>query len=336
MIPFSNLSRPISCRALVCALFASAASVASVTAYAQAAAFPSKPMRLIIPAAPGGGTDILGRVVAKKLSENVGQPVIVDNRAGGSGFIAAEQTARMAPDGYTVLIAPIATFGLAPSIYKSLPFDPVRDFAPISRGVVVTNVLVVHPSLPVKTAKEFLALAKAKPGALNYGTSGYGSAAHLASELFALKGGVEFLHVPYKGGGPAVADLVAGHIQFSFATAPSALALIKGGKLRPLGVTTPNRFPSLPDVPTISEAVFPGFEASNWYGFVAPANTPKEIVAKLNQELHRAMASPDVSHALLAQGMEPTPSTPEEFGAFIKSEIAKWAEVVKARGIKVE
>ena len=336
MIAFSKLSRSILCRALVCALSASAGSAVSVTAFAQAAAFPSKPMRLIIPAAPGGGTDILGRIVAKKISENVGQTVIVDNRAGGSGFIAAEQTARMPPDGYTILIAPIATFGLAPSIYKSLPFDPVRDFAPISRGVVVTNVLVVHPSLPVKTAKEFLALAKARPKALNYGTSGYGSAAHLASELFALNGGVEFVHVPYKGGGPAVADLVAGHIQFSFATAPSALALIKGGKLRALGVTTPNRFPSLPDVPTISEAVFPGFEASNWYAFVAPANTPNDIVAKLNAELHRAMASPDVLQALLTQGMEPTPSTPEELHVFMKSEIAKWAEVVKARGIKVE
>jgi len=335
MIPFSDASRSIFSRALLGAFFALGCSAVSVTAYGQAA-FPSKPIRLIIPAAPGGGTDILGRVVAKKLSENIGQPVIVDNRAGGSGFIAAEQTARMPPDGYTVLIAPIATFGLAPSIYKSLPFDPVRDFVPISRGVVVTNVLVVHPSLPVKTAKEFLALAKAKPGELNYGTSGYGSAAHLASELFALKGGVEFVHVPYKGGGPAVADLVAAHIQFSFATAPSALALIKGGKLRALGVTTLNRFPSLPDVPTISEAVFPGFEASNWYGFVAPANTPKEIIMKLNDELHKAMASPDVSQALLAQGMEPTPSTPEEFGAYIKSEIAKWAEVVKARGIKAE
>ena len=331
----SNKHWPIIARSLVCASLALAGSALSAGAYAQAA-FPSKPIRLIIPAAPGGGTDILGRIVARKLSENIGQPVIVDNRAGGSGFIAAEQTARLPPDGYTVLIAPIAVFGLAPSIYKSLPFDPVRDFTPITKGVVVTNVLVVHPSLPVNNAKEFLALAKAKPGGLNYGTSGYGSAAHLASELFALQGGVEFVPVPYKGGGPAVADLVAAHIQFSFATAPSALALIKGGKLKALGVTTLSRFPSLPDVPTISEAVFPGFEASNWYGFVLPANAPKDIVAKLNGELHLAMANPDVLQALLGQGMEPTPSTPEELGAYIKSEIAKWAEVVKARGIKAE
>lgn len=336
MMSLLTMSQAVLGRALACALLALAGSAPSVTAFGQTAAFPSKPIRLIIPAAPGGGTDILGRIVAKKLSENIGQPVIVDNRAGGSGFIATEQAARMPPDGYTVLIAPIATFGLAPNIYKSLPFDPVRDFAPITSGVVVTNVLVVHPSLPVKTASEFLALAKSKPKALNYGTSGYGSAAHLASELFALKGGVEFVHVPYKGGGPAVADLVAGHIQFSFATAPSALALIKGGKLKALAVTTPKRFSGLPDVPTVSEAVFPGFEASNWYSFVAPANTPGDIVAKLNHELHRAMATPDVLHALLAQGMEPTPNTPEEALAYIKSEIAKWAEVVKVRGIKAE
>ena len=336
MRSLSNTSLSNVRRALVCALLALPGGAVTVSAFGQAGAFPSRPIRLIVPAAPAGGADILTRILAKKLSENLGQPVTVDNRPGGNSIIGTEAGARAAPDGYTLLLAPISTFGLAPSLYKSLPYDPVRDFAPITKAVVVTNVLVVHPSLPVKSAKEFLALAKAKPGALNYSTSGVGGAAHLASELFALMGGVEFVHVPYKGGGPAVADLVAGHIQFSFATAPSALALIKAGKLRPLGVTTPNRFPILPDVPTISEAVFPGFEASNWYSYVAPASTPKDIVLKLNLEIRRAMTSPDIAQALLAQGMEPTLSSPEELGAYIKSEIAKWAEVVKARGIKAE
>ena len=323
-------------RALARAIVALAGSALSVAAFGQAGSFPSKPIRLIVPGAPGGGGDITARIIARKLSENLGQPLIIDNRAGGSGLIATEQAARMPADGYTILLTPYQAFALGPSLFKSLTFDPVRDFAPITKGVVVTNVLVVHPSLPVKTAREFLALAKARPGVLNYSTSGYGSAAHLASELFALMGGVEFVHVPYKGGGPAVADLVAGHVQFSFATAPSALSLIKAGKLRPLGVTTPTRFPTLPDVPTISEAAFAGFEANNWYAFVAPANTPRDIVTRLNQEFHRAMASPDILQALLTQGMEPTPSTPEELGAYIKSEIAKWADVVKTRGITAQ
>jgi len=336
MTLLASMRSPIINRMLLSALLILTASAVSVTAFAQAAAYPSKAIRIILNASPGGGTDIMGRIIAKKMSENIGQPVLIENKASGNGFIGTVQAARMPPDGYTLLVGTIASFGLAPSLYKALPYDPVRDFAPITNGVVVTNVLVVHPSVPAKTAKEFLALAKAKPRALNYSSSAYGSAAHLASELFALKGGVEFVHIPYKGGGPAVADLVAGHVQFSFATAPSALAFIKAGKLRALGVTTSTRFSGLPDVPTISEAVFPGFEASNWYCFVAPANTPKDTIAKLNQEFHRAMASPDVVQALHTQGMEPIPSTPEELHAYIKSEIAKWAEVVKARDLKTE
>ena len=336
MTLLANAPVPIIFRVLVSASLVLTGSAVSVTASAQTAPYPSKPIRVILNASPGGGTDIMGRIIAKKISENVGQQAIIENKAGGNGFIGTVQAARMPPDGYTLLVGTIASFGLAPSLYKTLPYDPVRDFEPIINGVVVTNVLVVHPSLPAKTAKEFLALAKAKPRALNYSSSAYGSAAHLASELFALKGGVEFVHIPYKGGGPAVADLVAGHVQFSFATAPSALGFVKSGKLRALGVTTPTRFSGLPDVPTISEAVFPGFEASNWYCFVAPAHTPKDIIAKLNQEFRRAMASPDVAQALHTQGMEPVPSTPQELHAYIKSEIAKWAEVAKARDLKAE
>lgn len=323
-------------RILASLFLALAGSAVTVTAFGQAAAYPSRPIRLIVPAAPGGGSDHLGRLIGKKLSENLGQPVIIDNRAGASGLVGTEQAARMPPDGYTVLLGTIGMFGLAPSLLTSLPFDPVRDFEPITKGVVVTNVLVVHPSVPAKTAKEFLALAKAKPGTLSYSSSGLGSAAHMAGELFSLKGGVDILHVPYKGGGPAVADLLAGHVQFSFATAPSVLPLIQSGRLRALAVTTLNRFPGLPNVPTISETLFPGFEVSNWYGFFAPAKTPKDIVGRLNTEIRRAMADPDISKAMLGQGMEPEPSSPEELDAYLKSEISKWAEVVKKRGITVE
>jgi len=322
--------------ALVRALLALAASAFSLTAFAQAAAFPSKPIHIIVPSSAGGGIDILARLLGKKLSENIGQPVIVDNKGGGGGVVGTEQAARMPPDGHTIVIGPIASFALAPSLFKSLSYDPVRDFAAITKGVVVTNVLVVHPSLPVKTAREFLALVKAKPGALNCGNAGYGSAGHLAGELFSLMAGIEFTQVPYKGGGPAVADLVAGHVQFNFATVPSALAFINAGKLRALGVTTPTRFPALPDVPTLSEAAIAGYEASNWFAFFAPADTPKDIVATLNHELRRALTNPEVSHALLAQGMDPTPSTPEELSAYVKTEIVKWAQVIKVRGIKAE
>jgi tripartite-type tricarboxylate transporter receptor subunit TctC len=321
---------------LAAIFLATAAAAVSFSAFAQSSAYPSKPIRLIVPAAPGGGTDILGRLVGQKLSENFGQSVVIENRGGAGGVIAAEYVARMPPDGHTVLIADIRTFGLAPSLYKSLPYDPIRNFSPITGGVDVTNVLVVNPSVPAKTIKEFLAYAKSKPGILNYSSSGKGSGAHMAGELFALKGGVDITHVAYKGGGPAVADLVAGHVQFSFATAPSVLPLIQAGKLRALGVTTLKRFPGLPDVPTISEALIPGYEASNWYSFVVPANTPKEIVARLNTEIRKVMADPEVMKTLLAQGMEPTPSSPEELDAYIKSEITKWAEVVKLRGIKPE
>jgi tripartite-type tricarboxylate transporter receptor subunit TctC len=334
MALLANLSLSIIRRALACAMLVSLGS--AVAAFAQAPAFPSKPLKIVVPSSPGGGLDILARLMGRKLTENVGQPVLIDNKGGGGGVVGTEQAMRSPPDGYTILIGPIASFGLAPSLYKSLPYDPVRDFAPITKGVVVTNVLVVHPSLPVKTAKEFVALLKAKPGAFNCGTAGYGSAGHLAGELFSLMAGVEFTQVPYKGGGPAVADLVAGHVHFNIATVPSALPFITSGKLRPLGVTTPNRFPSLPEVPTIGEAAIAGYEASNWFSFFAPADTPKDIIAVLNNELRRAMASPDVSQALLSQGMAPTPSSPEELGAYLKSEIAKWAEVVKVRGIKAE
>jgi tripartite-type tricarboxylate transporter receptor subunit TctC len=262
--------------------------------------------------------------------------VVIDNRPGAGGVLGSEQVARAAPDGYTILLGTVATHGLAPSLMKAMPYDPVEDFAHITKGVVVTNILVVHPSVPAQTAKEFLALVKTKPGELNYSTSGRGSGAFMAGELFSQMASAEITHVPYKGGGLAVSGLVAGHVQFSFATAPSVMALIQAGRLRALGVTTPTRFSGLPELPTLSEAILPGFEASNWYAFFAPARTPTVIVQRLNTEIHQAMGQPEIVKALSEQGMEPILSTPSEQREFIRAEIAKWQALVKARGIEAE
>jgi tripartite-type tricarboxylate transporter receptor subunit TctC len=306
------------------------------SAQAQQPAYPTRPIKLVVPAAPGGGTDVLARLIAKRLAEGLGQSVVIDNRAGAGGVLGSEQVARAAPDGYTILLGTVATHGLAPSLMKAMPYDPVEDFAHITKGVVVTNILVVHPSVPVQTAQEFLALVKAKPGELNYSTSGRGSGAFMAGELFSQMADAEIMHVPYKGGGLAVSGLVAGHVQFSFATAPSVMALIQAGRLRALGVTTPTRFAGLPDLPTLSEAILPGFEASNWYAFFAPAHTPVAIINRLNSAIHEAMGQPEVVKSLHEQGMDPTLSTPDEQRNFIRAEIAKWQALVKARGIEAE
>lgn len=305
-------------------------------AHAQTAAYPTRPIKLVVPAAPGGGTDVLARLLAKRLSEGLGQVVVIDNRPGAGGVLGSEQVARAAPDGYTILLGTVATHGLAPSLMKAMPYDPVEDFSHITKGVVVTNILVVHPSVAAQTAKEFLILVKAKPGELNYSTSGRGSGAFMAGELFSQMASADISHVPYKGGGLAVSGLVAGHVQFGFATAPSVIALIKAGRLRALGVTTPTRFAGLPEVPTLSEAILPGFEASNWYAFFAPARTPTDIVQKLNHEIHQAMVQPEILKNLIEQGMEPILSTPSEQREFIRAEITKWSALVKARGIEAE
>lgn len=306
------------------------------SAQAQPSSYPVRPIKLVVPAAPGGGTDVLARLLAKRLSEGLGQAVVIDNRPGAGGVLGSEQVARAAPDGYTILLGTVATHGLAPSLMKAMPYDPVEDFAHITKGVVVTNILVVHPSVPAQTAKEFLALVKAKPGELNYSTSGRGSGAFMAGELFSQMANAQIMHVPYKGGGLAVSGLVAGHVQFSFATAPSVMALIQAGRLRALGVTTPTRFAGLPEAPTLSEAILPGFEASNWYAFFAPAHTPMVIVQRLNHAIHQAMGQPEILKNLLEQGMEPILSTPDEQREFIRAEITKWSALVKARGIEAE
>ncbi|MBM3358018.1 MAG: tripartite tricarboxylate transporter substrate binding protein [Betaproteobacteria bacterium] len=313
-----------------------ALSLAGGTAHvAIAAEYPVKPIRIVVGFAPGGGTDTTTRALAPKLSAALGQQIVVDNRPGAAGNIGTDLVAKAPADGYTLLMGTIAALAINPSLYEKLPFDPVRDFAPISRGVDSTNVLVVHPSVPAKTVKELIALAKKRPGDLNYGSSGVGGAGHLAGELFNLIADTKLVHVPYKGGAPAMVDLIAGHVHMIFATAATANPQIKAGKIRPLAVTTLKRAVSLPDVPTLSEAGIKGFEANNWYGLLAPAKTPRPIIDRLNREFVAALRLPDVKEFLLAQGLEPAPSTPEEFADYIKAEMAKWAKVVKASGAKV-
>jgi tripartite-type tricarboxylate transporter receptor subunit TctC len=290
----------------------------------------------VVPAAPGGGTDVLARLLAKRLSEGLGQPVVIDNRAGAGGVLGSEQVARAAPDGYTILLGTVATHGLAPSLMKAMPYDPVEDFSHITKGVVVTNILVVHPSVPAQTAKEFLALVKAKPGELNYSTSGRGSGAFMAGELFSQMANAEITHVPYKGGGLAVAGLVAGHVQFSFATAPSVLSLIQAGRLRALGVTTPTRFSGLPDMPTLSEAILPGFEASNWYAFFAPAHTPEAIVTALYRDMSDVLANPEVQTQLTTMGLVMLKSNPRDYANAIKDDADKYRALIKSTGAVAE
>ena len=302
----------------------------------HAAEFPAKPIRIVVGGATGGGVDITARIIANKLSESLKQQCVVENRAGASGNIASETVAKAAPDGYTMLMGTIAPLAINPSLYASLPFDPVRDFAPISRAADSTNVLVIHPSLPAKSVKELIAIARAQPGQLLFGSAQTGSAGHLAGELFNTAAKVKTVHVPYKGGAPAMIDLMSGQLQMIFATVITAMPQIKSGRIRPLAVTTAKRSALLPDVPTMDEAGLRGFEVNNWYGLVAPAKTPPEVVRLLNREIVAVLKQPDVRDIMLKQGLDPAPSTPEEFGAYIRSEIAKWRKVVQASGAKAD
>ena len=299
---------------------------------AMAADFPTKPIRLVIGFAPGGGTDTTARALSHKLTAAFGQQVIVDNRPGHSGTIAAEIVTKSSPDGYTVLLGTIA-LAINPSLDK-MPFDTLKDLAPVTRAADSTNILVVHPSVAAKSVKELIALAKAKP--LNGGSSGVGGTGHLAVELFNLQAGTKITHVAYKGGGPAMVDLLGGNIHLIFATAASSIGHIKSGKIRPLAVTTGKRSALVPDLPTIAEAGLPGFEANNWNGFLVPAKTPRPIIDRLNKEIAGALSQPDIKEFLFKQGLDAAPGTPEAFGAYIKSEMTKWAKVIKAAGVKTQ
>ncbi|HEV2008802.1 MAG TPA: tripartite tricarboxylate transporter substrate binding protein [Burkholderiales bacterium] len=308
---------------------------ATCASAATPADYPTKPIRMIVGFAPGGGTDTTARAISNKLGELLGHQVIVDNRAGAAGNIATELVANANPDGYTILLGTIAALAINPSLYRSkLPFDSVRDFAPIIQAVDSTNILVLHQSVPAASVKELIALAKTKP--LNYGSSGVGGTGHLAGELFNSMAGTKMTHIPYKGGGPAMIDLVGGQVQLVFATAASAVPQIKGGKIKGIAVTTIKRSALMPNIPTIAESGLPGFDANNWYGLLAPAKTPRPIIMRLNSEVTKVLAMPDVKEFLFNQGLDPAPGTPEQFGAYIKSEIAKWAKVVKDSGARAD
>jgi tripartite-type tricarboxylate transporter receptor subunit TctC len=309
------------------------ASLFPPLAAAQQVAYPSKTIRIIASQAPGGGIDTLCRIVAPKLSEAVGQNVIVDNRPGANGSLAAEITAKSPPDGYTLMLGAVGNLATNVLFYKKLGYDPLRDLAPITSAVLSVNVLVIHPSVPAHSVKELIALARKRPNELAYGTSGTGGAGHLAGALFRQLTKTQLLHVPYKGGGPAMIDLVAGQTQIGFASQPSSAAFIREGRLRALAVTTAHRSKLFPQLPTIAEAGVPGYESHAWYGFVVPGKTPLPIVSRLNQEITRILHTPDVSQAILAQGLEVWTMTPDAFAAYIRSEAEKWKRVIRDTGI---
>ena len=317
-------------------LLALALSIAASCGAASAQNYPVKPIRLIAPFPPGGSTDLLARVVAQKLTDAWGQQVIVENRGGAGGTIGVELAARATPDGYTIVMGHIGTFGAIPTLYPKLPYDAIKDFAPITLLAMVPNGMVVHPTLPVRSVKDLLAVARAKPGNVLYGSGGSGSAAHLAMVYFELLAKVKLTHIPYKGTGPAIYDLIAGQTSTMITGMAALMPHIKSQKLRIIGVGTVKRLAVLPEVPTISESGVPGYEATQWYGILAPAGTPRDIVMKLNAEMVRALRLPDVRERLAGDGVVPVGNTPEEFGAHIKSEIARWAPVVKASGAKPE
>ncbi|HMM72897.1 MAG TPA: tripartite tricarboxylate transporter substrate binding protein [Rhodocyclaceae bacterium] len=300
---------------------------------ASAQQYPSKPLRVLLPYPPGGSTDTFTRIITQKLSEALGQPVVVDNRPGGNTIIGTDLAAKAPADGYTFILV-ASTYAINPSLFK-LPYDPNKDLIPIIQAGFSTLVLVVHPSLPPKTLKEFLAYAKANPGKLNYGTVGSGSITHLASELFADEAGISTVNVPYKGTAPMLTDLLGGQLQFALDTPVTSIPHIKSGKLRPIAVSSAKRLGALPEVPTMAEAGLP-FEINAWLGFLAPAGTPKEIVQRLNAEINKILQMPDVREKLAAAALEPGGGTPEQFGAVIKADLARWPAVVKKAGVKVD
>jgi len=320
------MKRIIACVGLIAfALFA-------IPAYSQ---YPTRPIRLVVPFPPGGGTDTMARAIAPRISEILGQQIVPENRGGAGANIGAEVAAKSAPDGYTLMLATI-TNAIGATLYTRLNYDLVRDFSTITRLATTPHILVVHPSVPVKTVKEFTAFAKARPGQLTYSSSGAGSAAHLAGELFSSLAGVKMVHVPYKGGGPSMIALVGGEVSVCFATMPSAVGYVRAGRLRGIAVTTDKRSPAMPDLPTIAETGVKGYEAGSWYGLSAPAGTPRPIIERLHAATTKVMALPDINERLAKAGFEVVTSTPEEFAAFTKSEIQKWGKLVKATGLKAD
>lgn len=319
----------------ICFTLAASVALALGSSGALAQGYPNQLIRLIVPYAAGGGVDMAARLIAPKLSENLGQSVVIDNRGGAGGNIGTELAAKADPNGYTLVMG-AAALAINVSLYRKLPFDPLKDFVPISLVAATPNILAVHPAVPAKSARELIQLAKAKPGALNYASAGNGTTSHLAAELFKTMAGINMVHIPYKGTSPGVVALLSGEVAVMLAPALTLLAHVNTKRVRGLAVTGANRSPAFPELPTIAESGLPGFEARQWYGVLAPAGTPKEIVARLNGEIVRIVRSPEVTKRLLGDGSEPVGSTQEEFARYIRTEITKWAKAVKASGARVD
>jgi tripartite-type tricarboxylate transporter receptor subunit TctC len=320
-------------------LAACAVLVTAVLAFAfpaEADTFPSRTVKLVVPFPPGGPLDATGRAIAQKLTEAWGQSVIVENKPGAGGNIGADYVAKSAPDGYTVVMGALSTHAVNPSLYPKMPFDAQRDFAPITLVAITPNVLVVNPSLPVHSVKELIAYAKANPGKLSFGSGSIGSAGHLAGELFKVDAGVDMVHVPYKGAAPAMQGLLAGDTQLMFDNLASAMSQVKAGKLRALAVTSAERSKLVSDLPTMAEAGVPGFDISTWYGLLAPAGTPPDLIAKWNADVTKILSAPEMRERLATQGAEAAPDSPADFAKFIASELVKYAKIVKASGAKVD
>lgn len=322
-------------RRTILGLAATAALALALPAGAQPA-YPLRPISLVVPFPAGGSTDLVARVVAEKMSQDLGQQIVVENRGGAGGNVGSAAAAKADPDGYTLLMGTVATHALNPALYKKMPYDPVADFAPISLLVVVPNVLVVNPDFPAKDVAELIALLKAEPGKYSYASSGNGTPLHLSGELFKSMAGVDMVHVPYKGAGPALVDVMGGHVPIMFDNLPSSTEHIKAGKLRGLAVTTAERAPSMPDLPTVAEAGLSGYETYTWNALFAPAGTPPEVVARINEAAVKALADPDVQAKLMGFGAVVDGSTPEELAAHVQAELAKWAPVVKASGAQID
>jgi tripartite-type tricarboxylate transporter receptor subunit TctC len=313
-----------------------AAATAFLPGLAAAQAYPSRPVKLVVPFPPGGSLDFTGRLLAQRLTEMWSQPVVVENKPGAGGNIGADLVAKSPPDGYTILLGALSTHAVNPSLYKTMPYDAVKDFAPITLIATTPNVLVVNAATPVNNVREFIAWTKANPGKLSFGSGSIGSGGHLAGELYKVETGTDAVHVPFKGGAPATQALLAGDTQFMFDNLANAMTQVKAGKLKALAVTTAQRSGLAPELPTMAEAGLPGFDISTWYGLFAPAGTPAAVIAKWNADVTKILTSADVRAKLMADGAEPAPDTPEQFAQFIARELAKYARIIKASGAKVD
>jgi tripartite-type tricarboxylate transporter receptor subunit TctC len=318
---------------LLCAFFAGGLAQFPSTSSAQA--YPVKPVRVVVPSSPGGGTDIVARIMAPELAKHLGQQFVIDNRPGAGTMIGIEIVANAPADGYALLMTP-STLAINSALYKKVPYDPVRDFAPITELISSPSIIVVHPSVPVKTIKELIAFARARPGQMNYASAGTGTYPHMTMELFQSMAGVKMVHIPYKGTGPATIDMLAGHTAVMAGTILSVMPYVRAGRLRALGITSAKRSPVAPEIPTVSEAGLPGFESVQWYGFLAPAKTPRDVVTRLHAETARILQQTETRERFTNDGADPVGNTPEEFGRFVQSELAKWAKVARDAGIRPE